>query len=46
MCLEIYHLDPAKFLSAHGLEWQASLKKTKGRLYILNDVDMVLVEKW
>ena len=28
MCLEIYELDPAKFLSAPGLAWQAALKKT------------------
>ena len=27
MCLEIYELDPAKFLSAPGLAWQAALKK-------------------
>ena len=29
MYLEIYELDPAKFLSAPGLAWQAALKKTK-----------------
>ena len=29
MCLEIYKLDPAKFLSASGSAWQAALKKTK-----------------
>ena len=27
MCLEIYQLDPAKFLSAPKLAWQAALKK-------------------
>ena len=27
MCLKIYQLDPAKFLSAPGLAWQAALKK-------------------
>ena len=27
MCLEIYELDPAKFLLAPGLAWQAALKK-------------------
>ena len=32
MCLEIYKLDPAKFLSAPGLAWQAVLKKTKVKL--------------
>ena len=25
MCLKIYRLDPAKFLSASGLAWQAAL---------------------
>ena len=29
MCLKIYELDPAKFLSPSGLAWQAALKKTK-----------------
>ena len=24
MCLKIYHLDPAKFLSTPGLAWQAA----------------------
>ena len=46
MCLEIYELDPAKFLSAPGLAWQAALKKTKVKLDLLTDVDMLLtVEK-
>ena len=46
MCLEIYELDPAKFLSAPGLAWQVTLKKTKVKLYLLTDVDMLLmVEK-
>ena len=26
-CIEIYELDPAHFLSAPGLAWQACLKK-------------------
>ena len=26
VCLKIYHIDPAKFLSAPGLAWQAALK--------------------
>ena len=46
MCLEIYELDPAKFLSAPGLAWQATLKKTKIKLNLLFDIDMLLmVEK-
>ena len=35
MCLEIYELDPAKFLSVPGLAWQAALKKTKLKLDLL-----------
>ena len=27
-CTEIYELDPAHFLSARGLAWQACLEKT------------------
>ena len=27
MCIEVYELDPAHFLSAPGLAWQACLKK-------------------
>ena len=46
MCLEIYELDPAKFLSAPGLAWQAALKKAKVKLELLTDIDMLLmVEK-
>ena len=29
MCLGIYELGPARFLSAPGLAWQTVLKKTK-----------------
>ena len=29
MCQKIYGLDPAKFLEAPGLAWQAALKKLK-----------------
>ena len=44
-CIEIYELDPAHFLSAPGLAWQACLKKTKVKLE-LTDIDMLLmVEK-
>ena len=40
-CLKIYQLDPAKFLSAPGLAWQAALK-----VELLTDVDMLLtIEK-
>ena len=43
MCLKIYQLDPAKFLSAPGLTWQAALKKTKIKLDLLADIDMSLI---
>ena len=32
MFLRIYHLDPAKFLPAPGLAWQAALRKTEVKL--------------
>ena len=45
-CIEIYELDPTHFLSAPGLAWQACLKKTKVKLELLTDIDMLLmVEK-
>ena len=34
-CIEIYELDPAHFLSALGLAWQACLKKTS-KIRIIN----------
>ena len=43
MCLEIYELDPAKFISVPGLVWQAALKETKVKLNLLNDIDMLLI---
>ena len=42
-CIEIYKLDPAHFLSAPGLAWQACLKKTKVELELLTDIDMLLM---
>ena len=45
-CLKIHKIDPAKFLSAPGLAWQAHLKKTKVKLDLLTDNGMLLmVEK-
>ena len=43
MELEIYKLDPAKFLSAPGLVWDAALKKAKVILDLLTDIDMLLM---
>ena len=46
MCLQVYELDPAKFLSVPGLAWQVAFKKTKVKLDLLTDIDMLLmVEK-
>ena len=43
MCLEIYELHPAHFLSPPGLASQPALKKTKVKLNILFDIDMLLM---
>ena len=46
MFLELYKLDPTKFVSAPGLTWQAALKKTKVKLDLLTDTNILLmVEK-
>ena len=42
-CIEIYEFDPACFLSAPGLAWQARLKKTEIKLELLTDNDMLLM---
>ena len=41
--IEIYKIDPAYFLSAPGLAWQACLKKTGVELDLLTDIDMLLM---
>ena len=43
ICIKIYELDPANFLSALGLAWQAALKKTKVKLDLLTDIKMLLM---
>ena len=40
-CIELYELDPAHFLFAPGLAWEAYLKKTK--LEFSTNVDMLLM---
>ena len=42
-CINKYKLDPAHFLSAPGLAWQACLKKTGVKLELLIDNDMLLM---
>ena len=43
MCIKVYELDPAHFLSLPGLAWQAFLKKTNIELELLTDYDMLLM---
>ena len=45
MRIKIFELDPTKFLAAPGLAWQAALKKTKVKLDLLTDIDILMVEK-
>ena len=46
ICLKVYDLDPAKFLSAHQLSWQAVLKKIKAKLGLSTDINRLLkIEK-
>ena len=41
--LEIYELDPTRFLSDQGLAWRKTFKKNKVKLELLIDIDMLLV---
>ena len=43
MCIKVYELDPANFLTAPGLAWQACLQKTDVKLELLTDFDMLCV---
>ena len=43
MCIKVYELDLAHFLSAPGLAWQACLRKTDVRLELITDPDMLLI---
>ena len=43
MCIKVYEVDPAHFLSLPGLVWKACLKKTNVKLELLTDYDMLLV---
>ena len=46
MYIEIYELGLANFICASGLAWQAALKKTRVKLVILTDINILLmVEK-
>ena len=41
ICVLVNELDPAFFVSAPGLAWQACLKKTGVKLELLTDYDMI-----
>ena len=43
LCIKAYELDPTYFLSAPGLARTACLKKTKIKLKLVNDIDMLLM---
>ena len=42
-CMKVYELDPANFLTAPGLAWQACLKKTDVKLALLTNFNMLLM---
>ena len=43
MCLKVYELDAAHFLSLPGLAWQACLKESNVKLELLTDCNMLLM---
>ena len=43
MCIKVYELDPAHFLTAPELALQACLKKTGVELELLTDANMLLM---
>ena len=45
MCIKLYELDPAHFLSLPRLAWQACLKKTNVKLELLTDYMLLMVEE-
>ena len=43
VCLKIFELDPANFLSATSLAWKSGFKKSKAKLDLLTDIAMSLI---
>ena len=39
-CLNNYNLDPAHYLSAPGLSWDAFLKRSRAEIELISDMDM------
>ena len=42
-CIKVHELDPAHFLTAPGLAWQACLKKADAELELLTNFNMLLM---
>ena len=42
-CTEKYEVDPAHFISAPGIAWQACLKKAGVKLELLTDNDILMM---
>ncbi|XP_065664661.1 uncharacterized protein LOC136086296 [Hydra vulgaris] len=45
VCMKNYKLDPAWYYTSPGLAWEAALRKTKVKLQLLSDYDMILMIK-
>ena len=46
MCTKVYELNPAHFLLAPGLTWQACVKKTEVELELITNAGMLfMIEK-
>ena len=45
LCLEIYELDPSKFLSAPGTAWQGALKNTEVKLDLRYGIRKKILEE-
>ncbi|XP_065643096.1 uncharacterized protein LOC136074684 [Hydra vulgaris] len=45
VCMNCYKLDPAWYYTSPGLAWDAALNKTKLKLELLSDYDMILMIK-
>ena len=43
MCIKVYEVDPAHFVSLPGLAWQTCLKETNIELELLTDYEMLLM---
>ena len=43
ICLDKYKLDLSCFISAPGFVWEACLKKTRVKLKLITDYDMILM---